>query len=454
MVYVSSFVYKFNITEFLKYYLLFGFAFIFGTAKVYFKWSHSYILFLLAFALFLLSRVFLDILGIADIDHANKWAHYYISTATKNKVLLIYIISLFSINFGTLQKFNNRTNIFKSKTPFKYPKTLNFLIVAIIIILIPGTFLKLLHDLQEIYHLGYESAYKMNRIPAHFIYRLSWFLLQSTIPLYLLIKPTKKQFIFFIFLTLFINFSVILSGNRSTLIVPLAFFFWYYYKFYSKKKIRILPVISIVLLIIIFSALSLNLREKQNVNKFNLQKFTYSFFYGQGVTYLTTVYYFDYNNKLLNPSRFALLNSINNFFIRSDVEISHNVEYVKRTLSLDHKITYAVNPEEYLAGKGLGTSFLIELFALGGWVAVVIGSYFLGVSIIYFEYLFSNNQNLLFFAPIWIGQIIQLPRAELLPDMVPLFLTIFILLFLKFIVLLIKRASINIGVKKLDQEIN
>lgn len=440
-IYFISLRFEINITQFLKYYSLFTYVFIIVTSKLFYKWNHSYILFLLSFGLFLLTRVFLDIFGIVDIGFADKWIYYTISNETINKVLLLFIISLYSVNFGTLQKFSNRIDFFKNNVPFRYPKSLNLIIVVIIITLIPGTFLKLLHDLQQSYQLGYDSVYTVDRVPAHFLFRASWFLLKAVIPLYLLINPNKKQFFFFVFLVLFIDFSSIFSGSRSALIAPVGFLFWYYFKFYSFKPVRLKTLLIISIIVIIFSTVSLSLREKLKMSKFNLPHYTFMFLNGQGVTYMTCVYYFDFKDKLLNPSRFVLFNSINNYLLRSKVEISHNVEYVKETLSLDHKLTYAVTPKLYLEGKGLGTSFLIELFALGGWIAVLIGSYFLGVLIIYFDNLFSTNINSLFFSWYWIVHLFWMARAELLPDLVSLLLTFFILYFLKYLILIYKQIS-------------
>lgn len=53
-------------------------------------------------------------------------------------------------------------------------------------------------------------------------------------------------------------------------------------------------------------------------------------------------------------------------------------ELVQHTLSLDDQLMYAVNPELYLSGVGYGSSYIAELYQLGGVLALIIGSYLIG----------------------------------------------------------------------------
>ena len=283
-----------------------------------------------------------------------------------------------------------------------------------------------------------------DRLPAPLFARASWFLLKAILPLYLIMAPNKKEFRVFVFLTLLIDLTSIISGNRSTLIAPLAFLFWYYYKYYSQKSVKVITLSIIGCMVIIFSIIAINLRDNSDVEKFDFPLYAKLFVNSQGVSYLVTAYYFDFHEQLIQPSPFAAFNGIQNYFLRGKVKIGHNVEYASRTVSLDHKITYAVAPDKYLSGSGLGSSFLIELFEMGGWLAIILGTFLLGYCIVELEYLFDIFPKIRYLSWFWIVHLFEMSRAGLLPNIPNILMTVFALFMFKVLIGLRRKTIGNL----------
>lgn len=420
-------------TSFLEKSVIIIYLYVLLSSKLFFKWNNSFILFLLSFGLFLLSRVFFSVIfGDADIYIADKLTYYQIEPKTISTVLLTFIVSLLTVHiggiipmpqFGGIRKIV-RIQAFNSN---KNRKILLFLVV----LLLPGTLMKLIYDYKQILSSGYLIAFSAERVQAPLLLRLCWFILKSFAPLLVVFVKRKKDLIAFVSLMVVIDIANILAGNRSNLLAPFAFFFWYYYKFISTKLVKIYKLVIIGICVIVFSIVSINLRDEAEVMKFDLKEYSHAFFYSQGVSYLLNVYYHDFDEKLVNPSRLAMFHPLYNYYLMGKVKVGHSEEYVEKTISLDHKITYAVSPNAYLNGQGLGTSYIIELYALGGMLALIIGSFFLGRIIVWFERFFLIREDYRFVSWFWIYHLVTLPRSGLIPDLTPLLLCFIIMMVLR-----------------------
>jgi len=421
------------VASFLETSVVVVYLYVLFSSRLFYPWNHSFILFLLSFGLFLLSRVFFSVFfGEADIFIADKLTFYRIGNETISLVLLTFIVSLLAVHIGGIVafpkiKYFNRTI---RSGDFFSNRNRNILLV-LVLLLLPGTLMKLIHDYKQILASGYLIAFSSERIQAPLIFRLCWFILKSFAPLLVVFVKSKRDLIAFVLLMLVIDLANILGGNRSNLIAPFAFFFWYFYKFISDKVVKVYRLAIIAVCVIVFSIVTINLRDEAEVMKFDLQEYSHAFFYSQGVSYLLNVYYHDYSEQLINPSRFAMFHPVYNYFLMGRVDIGHSEEYVEKTISLDHKITYAVSSKAYLNGQGLGTSYIIELYALGGMVALIIGSFFLGRIIILLERFFTTNKSYKFISWFWIYHLVTLPRTGVIPDLTPLVLCVVIMMVLK-----------------------
>lgn len=81
--------------------------------------------------------------------------------------------------------------------------------------------------------------------------------------------------------------------------------------------------------------------------------------------------------------------------------------------SLAHNLAYVYRKDEYLAGNGNGSSYLLEIFADYGYIGVFIASILLGIILIFLVVSFKRNNLLLStIALICISNILFIPRSD------------------------------------------
>lgn len=91
-------------------------------------------------------------------------------------------------------------------------------------------------------------------------------------------------------------------------------------------------------------------------------------------------------------------------------------ELVQHTLSLDDQLMYAVNPELYLSGVGYGSSYIAELYQLGGVLALIIGSYLIGRIIKWYERNYNKSYTYVYFSWFIIPHLIWTSRGSYFPS--------------------------------------
>ena len=103
------------------------------------------------------------------------------------------------------------------------------------------------------------------------------------------------------------------------------------------------------------------------------------------------------------------------YFQNKDVYTSgHSKELVEKRNSLNHKISYALNPSYYLGGHAVGSSMFAESFQYG------LG-YFILVMILFGNFLcfFQNlkiDSNFIYFSPILFNAAVFAPRDSPFPN--------------------------------------
>lgn len=406
--------------------LIFQYVFCLICGFIRFKLPHSYLLFLFSFALFLLSIIVFDGVDGVSMYYASKFIGYSISTHTIIVCLSTFFVALVGLNIGSyfapikekennLEQ-NNRSDLLKVRK----------IAFIVIIICMPLCIMKLKHDYVQILSNGYLALFT-DLESAPFLYRMGWFLCQSLLPILFLCNPPKRIFYSLILLFLLLNFLDFIKGARGAIFRPLAFFLWYYYKFYTNKGISLKMVLIFVCILLSISTWVLESRgDIIDANFVDIPSIAQDFVLSQGVSYYVNIYYLDYAEKLIQPSHFYILSPIIDFIARffNPVLRERSVSCVEQTLSIDHKLTYAISPELYLNGNGLGGSFIIELYAIAGFLSLLLGCICLGYLIVKVEAKLSRSTNStsIIFAWFWIQNLIWMPRGSIL-SFIPLYFT-------------------------------
>ncbi|MBR1792046.1 MAG: O-antigen polysaccharide polymerase Wzy [Bacteroidales bacterium] len=388
-------------------------------------------LFLFSTTLFLLGRVILSVFDDKELYDSNKYVFYTMHMETVSKVLCLIGTSLsFSVvGFCTYSEKNRHNRTYQRKVFFpgmeQYWKVIMY-------ITIPLCIYKQYVDLSMIRIDEYLSIYTQDT-KSPLIAKAGWWLFSTLFPVGLLFINCKRDFFRMVGIYAVANFFNLITGSRSSLLVPILFFTWYYYTFITNKDIHLLYIIIGIVLIAYIAEWLLTLREgvfqKNGVIKMLLET--------QGVQYVFLGNYLDMKDQFVVKSHwyilfplYALIPRLTNPVFRT----GHSSEMIEQTLSLDHQLMYACNPQAYLSGAGYGSCYIAELHALGGILAVLIGSFLLGRFMAWFEKKCADFQSpyiivLSFFI---VSHIFRIARDPLFIEPISLlFPCLFLLLFQK-----------------------
>lgn len=386
------------------------------------RYIHSIYFFIGGFVLFYCSRILLSYSNINYLYDSDKYSFYSFSNETVAKVIILIGISIIAVCIGFFySRKNGNSNIVIRRQSFDEidQHVLKYLKI-IILLCVPGLIYKSLYDLYLIKTYGYLILY-MEMPKAPLFARISWGAFNILFPILLMFAPEKRKFKQYILLFFLVSFASFLQGSRGTLLRPMIFFIWYYYALYSTKDISLKKIVLLILFVAVVANVFLSMRNGTELGNFNIILLLEMLLVSQGVTYVFLGNYFDYVHTFLNPSRFYILFplvSLYHWFFTPVYRGGQTTELVQQTLNLDDQLMYSVNPDLYLEGVGYGSSYIAELFSLGGVLGVVVGSFILGYMINWFECYFRNNHFLTYFSWFWIPNLIWMSRSSYLPDIV------------------------------------
>lgn len=386
-------------------------------SKREFIWFHSFNIFILSFILFYFSRVYLDVFDNYDLRDITLYTWYSTSDSSVNKSLLIILISFVSVAAGFYYNSSNKIG-----EVFQISHKHRNIWFLFLVILLPGTLLKMTHDLSFISVNSYEDMY--GSFPSSPLpYRISWFLFMMLIPLVITYKESRPLIITILIVYFLVATLDSMKGSRGALLKPLMFCLWYYYKFYSKKDLSILQIFSFFLVFIVVIQAFLVYRAKIEIDLADFMSLVPLIFIQQGVTFTILPLYFDHVSEIVNDTNIYLIYPLTSTlmrFLSTSGRNPHSFEYMSDSISLDHKIMYAINPEAYLSGRGLGSSYVLELYLFAGIISVVIGSFLLGWLIRRFEEKVYSKPQLLVFGVLWIEHIVWMSRGSFVPELMKL----------------------------------
>ena len=269
--------------------------------------------------------------------------------------------------------------------------------------------------------------------PAPFFARISWGGFNILFPLLFMFSPNKKEYKKYVIFYFLVSIASFLKGSRTTLLAPILFFVWYYFALYNAKDISLKKILLWVIVVAIIANTMLLVRGTEEVE---LSVFVLLFLLlkTQGVTYVFLGNYLDYANTFVHQSCWYImypLVSTYHWFCTPIYRQGQSVELVEHTLSLDDQLMYSVAPDLYLQGVGYGSSYIAELHALGGNLGVVVGSFFLGCAIKWFERNYQNSKMLLYFSWFAIPYLIRLSRDNFIPNFFMFIVGVFVYFLLK-----------------------
>jgi len=322
-----------------------------------------YQVYLFTFFLFLLSRVFLDIIGIGDFRILNLFQQAYLSerdSVVLLKTLIVYLLGNTAgwMTFRILSKNSDSLLYFSNEPKFAF----NDIIYNLFYLFTSLYFIKVFYMVRIALEYGYISAV-FGGIIANYQYPL--FLRGvGSISEWLFIlnlfynrdeKRFKKVSMFYLFTLFFRSFT----GQRGGPMLFLLVVIWIYNNYYHKIKIRTASICALV--VVVFSNLIYIVRSSNSYTSSIFNMKILDFFVDQGIS-ITVVGNTIKNLSLFNNKKPFFLGYFYDFFdFSTGGEITDKI--VNKSYLGDH-LTYMIAPHRFIDGYGTGTSQVAEFYEL------------------------------------------------------------------------------------------
>ncbi|HAP2865770.1 TPA: O-antigen polysaccharide polymerase Wzy family protein [Enterococcus faecalis] len=227
------------------------------------------------------------------------------------------------------------------------------------------------------------------------------------------------------------SFPTFLMGQRGPLILKIIFALLYFIirdylqdsqKWISKFE-KIVIILATPLMIVLMGAFNY-IRANSSIETNGFFSLIVDFFFKQGTSFDTIIFGHDFLDKLpfIDVKNYTFGSFIDSFkygfigqklFNGIGLPSTNSPEKGMISNSLAHNLAYVYRKDEYLAGNGNGSSYLLEIFADYGYIGVFIASILLGIILIFLVVSFKRNNLLLStIALICISNILFIPRSD------------------------------------------
>lgn len=245
--------------------------------------------------------------------------------------------------------------------------------------------------------LSYTDGYLVN-VDVNPIIKIGNYLFMGIAFLYLASEPPKKEMWCILISFILVQGAIqLFIGRRALIAQVLLFIVWYcicYFRLDRKKftaKHFLLLLVFALVMIVLFYIVEV-LRGGRSIDGISLFEAIERFFVSTGGSDSTIANIIRYKDAfpksgivyLLSPLSDALFDNI---LVRKIIalvsgydvgSVAQGYEYLARHDSFSHWLSYTVNPELYLNGYGMGSSYISELYFAFGIIGIIIFGFVLG----------------------------------------------------------------------------
>lgn len=279
----------------------------------------------------------------------------------------------------------------------------------------------------------YEEFYISFTTQMPAIFRLIIGLYRPSLCLFLATMPKKKKALLPLILFILTSIPSLLIGIRNPLVLNTMFVFLYYYirhvidgeqhgeKWFGIKEKLILLVTtpSAVILLSLYNYIRSGLSTAGMTLWFTL----FSFIDKQGVSFdvlcrtaqvFPKIQSLGYRVYTIGPFLDYLTNNtfISMLLNKPVIANVNSIEKALSSFSLSHRLSFAVLGEEYLAGHGLGSSFILNAYLDFGIIGILLTGILLGVLMAYMIPLIKRNWIWATMILMGLTSLFFTPRAE------------------------------------------
>lgn len=339
--------------------------------------------FLISFFVFLLGRE-----TVFAYFHVEPYYDY--TRQVDNKTYIILFISIFMIAIGSILADKSNLNL-SFKDVIVYPKSFPEIVKFVFYMTCTAAIFVTIQKIKVVLTVGYLASYKEGMEFESGIWSYFSSFCEIALCLFLACAPPKKEckkvilfYEIYLFLTLF-------TGLRNILIIGNLFVFSYVVirhvregNWIKKKHIFLLCVL--LPFIVAFLYIYDFLRSGRNFNYTAFSKLIIGFLDQQGgsVNNIKRVMFYSDNLEDLQYTSLSGLkqnifrNSVMRIFFDIKIYNGNSIEHALYGDSISHRLSYLVYKENYLNGRGTGSSYIAELYHDFGIFGVCIGNMLYG----------------------------------------------------------------------------
>lgn len=235
-------------------------------------------------------------------------------------------------------------------------------------------------------------------------FQIGYFILVASI-------PPKKEFIKYSFLYFCSTVPILIMGERGDIAALILFILWYLNKMYNLRiSLKTLGIFAVCMMLV-FQVLAYT-RTGDEVEDSSIFFLLAMFLFSQSQSFNILALYLSYNIEKIPHNYPYFLDSC----IGGLLGVSgQSLETLSVRSSIGHHLVYYLNPDYYLAGASLGTSFITEMYEFKI-IGVIIGGFALAYFMYFVEYKMVHKPYMLILLFDFFTTIILSPRGSLLPS--------------------------------------
>lgn len=373
MLIISSILYCFNN---IKYYII-------------------HLIFYITIFLFLVSRPTIDYFKQGLINTYQEDVYRF--------SFLAVIVSIIGLTIGGLlisKKENNKKEGYKTQKSRLFINSIRKVSLAVFLISYPFYLIRLIERLMYRVNVSYYEYYAdfKSELP-YFTYTLSTFVVYAMC-IYLATKPNKRHSTIVLGMFVVGNVINLLIGTRNPFVLSLIFSFIYYFMrnqtekgIWIGVKEKAMFYIGAPIMMLVMGFLNYA-RDGAGIGNMSISELFLDFIYKQGTSFGVLARGYLYGSNLpIKEFRNYTFSPIIEYITRGNLGIlfggtpftsaNNSLELALESDRYAHNISYIVLKQDYLAGHGIGGSYIMEMYTDYGMLGLFLLSILMGIGFIF-----------------------------------------------------------------------
>jgi len=316
---------------------------------------------------------------------------------------LAVIVSIIGLTIGGLlisKKENNKKEGYKIQKSRLFINSIRKVSLAVFLISYPFYLIRLIERLMYRVNVSYYEYYAdfKSELP-YFTYTLSTFVVYAMC-IYLATKPNKRHSTIVLGMFVVGNVLNLLIGTRNPFVLSLIFSFIYYFMrnqtekgIWIGVKEKAMFYIGTPIMMLVMGFLNYA-RDGAGIGNMSISELFLDFIYKQGTSFGVLARGYLYGSNLpIKEFRNYTFSPIIEYITRGNLGIlfggtpftsaNNSLELALESDRYAHNISYIVLKQDYLAGHGIGGSYIMEMYTDYGMLGLFLLSILMGIGFIF-----------------------------------------------------------------------